>query len=559
MNPALTEYVSNSNDPPADDEGGPTASSKKKKQFMSIHNFNELETKRYKTDYNIANVYALILDSSRRVHVTKETNAVDASVAKQDAANATTEYDAFVQNEIDSTANTLLNETGVDSAALYRCAFEGCTWLKTDEREFLMHLVQHQGDGATYKCAHCKQMFALPVDLKNHIKIHLKHRFFCYYCDTTASSQYAINQHFETNHNNEDAQYLPLNPMKFDLDKDIFVVCPKGVENINDFITRVVKRVDERQAAKQSYLPEEIDLLPKRMIFAEEIQCGRCNYSNKVRTNLVRHFKNGCTERQAPVNPVPCLSSSERHFDKMRNLAASSNPSDTSAELILGKFVPEEKRYVCGAKSCQYQTLCADMLQQHIVTLHATEQYFRCPHCGDDLSNCSTPTEILNHFRYHDSKIFRCPYCQFIHYLKPQVEKHINETHPASKDRAITLDRPVKKAETAKIANKPVTYKWACNICLKMFNTRALVKSHVSETHRLAYQFKCSLCSYSSDTKTAVKDHLMTEHRENDPLKIKSHFDRVESEADNSPIWKRDPTRVSCFFFHFNFCTCFLE
>lgn len=72
------------------------------------------------------------------------------------------------------------------------------------------------------------------------------------------------------------------------------------------------------------------------------------------------------------------------------------------------------------------------------------------------------------------------------------------------------------------------------------------MKAHLSEAHRLTHQFKCTICSYANDTKTNIKEHLTTIHNENDAQKIKSHFDRVESEADNSPIWRRDdPTRVS--------------
>lgn len=560
MNPALCEYASNSDDPPGDDDSGSTLALKKKKQFIDMQKLVEHETKQIRKEHNIETIQTLFLDSSHRIPTVEDINFVDApdlnqipATASTSAANeASTEYAAMVQNEIDSAANTLLKGTGVDSQNLYRCAFDKCTWLKTDEREFLMHLAQHKGGGVQFKCFHCNELHNSPITLKNHIKTHLKHRFFCFYCVTTASTQQEINHHFETNHNNRDSQYLPLNPMKYDLATDIFVVCPKDVQTLNDFITLLVKRVDERQAAKQSYMPEEIDLLPKRAIFSEELQCGRCNFSNKVRANLIRHFQLGCTERQAPVNPVPCLNSGDRHCDKMRNLAASSNPDvNTSALITLGKFVPDEKRYICGAKSCTYLALCADRLQQHIVTLHASENYFRCPHCSVDLSNCSNATEILNHFRYHDSKIFRCPQCHFIHYWKHQVEKHIIDAHPNSKDRALTVERK-KAPEAAKPPAKSTTYKWICNICSKIFNTRPLAKSHVNEIHRLAYQFKCSICTVSSDTKTSIKDHLLSEHRENDPLKIKIHYDRVESEAVNSPIWQRDdPTRVSFQLFRF--------
>lgn len=551
MKPSLSEYVWNASDPPGDAAMEPSIAAVDKAQYNSARKVDEFETNQAKQQHYIKSIDALITftrPSENERHITLQPGpSTPASTSNTIENFAPTEYGAILQGEIDSAANTLLNETGVESNELYRCAFDNCTWVRSDEREFLMHLSQHQRDGANvYTCYHCNNSYPLPIDLKNHIKEHLKHRFFCYYCNMTTPTQQAMEDHFRTSHRYQDTHYLPLNPLKYDMATDIFVVCHKTTETIRKFIKQLflfADRVSERQASKKSYMPDEVNLLPKQHIYTDEIQCGQCGYANKARSNLIRHFSVGCIEQQAPVNPVPCLNSNERHFDKMRNLAASSNSSNI--ESGLGKYVPDEKRYVCGAKSCRHQTVSADMLQQHIVTLHGSEKCFGCPHCGEDLSNSTTATEILNHLRYHESKIFKCSNCQFIHYLKSQVEKHISEVHPNSKERALTLERP-KKIETVKIPAKPITFKWSCNICLKIFNTRALVKAHLGDVHRLSFQFKCSICSFSHDTKNAIKDHLAAEHRENDTTKITSHFNKVESDIDNSPIWQRDdPTRVS--------------
>lgn len=553
MNSSLAEYATNACDPPHDEENGKPTAGKTKQRFDEMQRLEQFESTQLRKDHNIKTCEELLLIANRKTSpnevpinplMASERDGAIASTSSSNEAFSSTDYDILVQTEIDTSANILVSETGVESHELYRCAYTNCNWVRADDKEFLMHLLQHQGE-TMHACYHCNKTFTLPIELKNHIKSHLKHRFFCFYCDLTTASQQAMNEHFKMAHKNNDAQYFALNPVNFDIVKDLFVACPKGEEKFFDFITQLLKRVDERKhQQKKSYKPEELDQLPNRQIYAEEIQCGNCSFSTKVRSNLVRHFRQGCIEIKAPVNPVPHLNTGDRYSDKMRNLAASSN----SNEQNLGKFVQDEKRYVCGAKSCQYQTLYADMLQKHIVTLHGTEKCFECPHCGTDLSNNTSATEILNHLRYHEAKIHKCPCCQFIHYLKPHVEKHINEMHSTSKDRAITVDRSVKKVEPPKPVAKVTTYKWMCYMCSKIFNTRGLVKSHVSDTHRLAHQFKCTLCSFSNDTKTTVKDHLNSEHHETDPLKIKSHYDRVESEADNSPIWRRDdPTRVSSF------------
>lgn len=555
MRPALCD-ASNETDPQIDDDGKSIIASKKS-EFIERQQDNRLTLNNIIKDYNIMTLDSILSPSNVKSRTTEyvitiptekrlESNLLlaDESVEVPNLKE-TNCLDIYIQSEIDRSAKLILDETGVEKHELFRCGFPNCEWLKSDGREFLMHLSQHQNDGVVYPCFHCRRSFGMPIELKNHIKTHLKHRFFCYYCDVTGATQDVMNGHFENDHKNANFKYLPINSSNYDMASDLFVVCPGNTQNINVFNMGIVSKVDERTAAK-SYLPHQIDLIPKKQIFTEAISCGRCTYKTKVRTNLVRHLKSDCAEQHAPVNPVPCLNSSDRHSDKMKNLAASSNSGDSSIQ-TLGKFIPEESRYICGAKQCQYQTHTADMLQSHIVTLHEIERDFSCPHCGLDLSNSNSPSEIVNHLRFHDTRIFKCPTCPFIHYQKQQVEKHIGESHPNSKDRAISIDRPLKKVEAPKTATKAIPFKWMCNICSKIFITRPQVKSHVSETHRLTHQFKCSICLvYSHDNKTSVKEHLIAEHAERDESKIKSHFDKVEKVADNSPIWRRDdPTRVS--------------
>lgn len=446
------------------------------------------------------------------------------------------------QSSIESSARTVMDSTGLNVDQLYRCAVSNCNWQNGGEKEFLMHLSQHKC--TEYACHRCQESFSMPVDLKNHLKTHIKHRFFCYYCDMTGRTTTEMDDHFNTIHIDSNFRYVPINEAKYEMEKDLFVVCPATFE-LNVFFKRLEKRVMALQSEKKTYLPKEIDLLPKRQIFNDEIGCGLCSYKNKCRANLVRHLKNGCNEQQAPVNPVPHLDTGERHFDKMRNLAASSNSND--AEYRLGKFIPEKDRYVCFANSCEYQNVSSDGLQQHIVTLHDTERSFSCPHCGKDLSNCNTASEMMNHLRYHDARIFKCPNCTFIHYLKQHVDKHITESHPSSKDRAIALDRSAKKDEPPKtIPTKSVSSKWTCNVCTTTFNTRAQVKVHLMESHRLNSQFACSICLLPNDKKNSLKEHLLSQHGTNDLSKIKSHYEQVECEVDNTPIWRRDdPNRVS--------------
>lgn len=483
-----------------------------------------------------------------------------------------------MQDQVDAAANAVVNGTGLESGDLYRCGVSGCNVSMLDEKTFQVHLIQHKNSG--YPCYHCRADFVRPVDLKNHISCHGIHRFFCFYCNATGPTFSNMKEHALSIHKdnaNCDWKYLPLNETKMDQTKHKFVVCPRNVVAINDFTKRLVERYIDILATKKYYAPEEANMLPPNQIFVEKVYCKRCHFGSKVRQNVLRHLQmNTCVPSEAPVemnpvNPVPCLQTGERQFDKMRNLALSSNSSNSSEGSLVDnmsrKFVPEERRYKCGARGCEYHNISPDIFSQHIDTLHASDEYYQCPHCNIDLmvpNNTINSTEILDHMRFHDSTLFKCPMCDYYHYARTNVDKHIAESHPRIKERALRVNRDSKKIETPK-PNKSTVWKFKCNICLNtVLSTRTQIKQHLTAKHRLYNQYQCLMCAvFSSDQKTAVKEHLTNEHNVTDVTNIRTTFDRVEGEADNSPIWRRDdPTRVSFTILHnkneFNFNGFFL-
>lgn len=301
-------------------------------------------------------------------------------------------------------------------------------------------------------------------------------------------------------------------------------------------------------------------MLPHQALFPESVACQLCGYSSKIRSNIHRHLiKADCGGVSAsapgtdPVNPVPYLDTGEKHFDKMRNLAGSSYTSDAAAIKAIEQrlpHVPEERRFVCGARACHYQTQTEEMLRSHIDTLHAGDNHFYCPHCNRDLANgkAVVADDVLSHLRFHGAKLFKCSACLFSHYLKPTVDRHTAEKHPKCKDAAIQL-RP--KPHDNSRTNKQAFYKWKCNVCSKaIFDTRLLVRAHLAQEHRLNYQYQCTTanCSYQSDAKNSVKDHILSAHGSADAGRVKTVYERVEGEIDVTPIWRRDdPNRVCIF------------
>lgn len=259
--------------------------------------------------------------------------------------------------EIDRAAYSLVKGTGLEGTDLYRCAVPQCQGTGTGPMNFNVHMMKHttpedQQNG--YKCYHCPLLSKNIIGLKYHIKEHGVHRYFCYYCNHTGPIMNDLLKHMEDTHKKLTLVTFPLNPKRTDQNKDMFVICPRGLrqEELDRFALRLIERYKHTVTVnKKTFSPDEIDMIPMQAIMPNLISCANCAYSTKVRTNMIRHLTS-CTQQQAgtnatvqphsdPVNPVPCLDSGELHFDKMRNLAGSSHSNNDE----ICAFIPEIKRY----------------------------------------------------------------------------------------------------------------------------------------------------------------------------------------------------------------------
>jgi hypothetical protein len=341
------------------------------------------------------------------------TNSVSVSVVENLQLSPTDQAD------IDSIAQEIVNESGLESEDLYKCGFKNCQNVSKDVQMFQLHQLRHNqsttklGD---WQCAHCGERSKNIVALKNHIKIHGRKRFFCLFCDFKHSLSHFVTSHLSEVHRVTHTRQYPLNPTKLDQNKDIFLMGPQNMKMnmLKQFCVNFKKIYEHRRRQeitkeKTHYAPSESDLLPTQPIFAQTLFCTDCDYSSKVRTNMLRHLIQHTKDSNAvakidPVNPVPCLEVGEKHFDKMWNFSASSVEAvggslsaliaSASTSPVKGaadggnlpKFVAEQKRYVCGARNCAYLSIGETMFTSHIKTLHEQEQNYQCPHCQQVVS-----------------------------------------------------------------------------------------------------------------------------------------------------------------------------
>lgn len=139
------------------------------------------------------------------------------------------------------------------------------------------------------------------------------------------------------------------------------------------------------------------------------------------------------------------------------NTANSTNANQMQESTEMSKFVPKHVRYRCFVHSCEFRGVSSDMLQQHIQTSHGQATHlFRCPHCGKLLNGFSDAKHVLNHLRFHGSRIYKCPSCSFAHYCKKRVNNHLSSAHTNVRDRAKKMKIKLRKSGFLK---------WSCNDC----------------------------------------------------------------------------------------------
>lgn len=458
---------------------------------------------------------------------------------------------------------------------LFRCGTTGCRFATDSMTKFKEHLFycDVSEDGA-YKCVHCEQEFKYSSLLVDHIEIHASLRFVCSVCDHKAPFEQLIIKHMKVKHKIHTCKLVP--------NDNFFIALPNNKSALQQTMMR-----SESYEDKFCFEPEECEKLPRMAIYSQERKCAKCGYSSKVRTNIYRHLQAHLNDapvpETAPVNPVPCLEKNEKMFDKMLNLANSSfssssrmggktdkNLQPNSDNNDLPAFVPASKRYVCGALGCNYLTHDDSMLKCHFNALHSDEVSYKCPHCKLELSNEFGEISVEKigfHLRMHDLYLYKCSVCDFLHYQRHKIEKHLQDKHPNKMpyihvirelDNSANLEgehRPVVDAAAELPVREPRDDKvWKCNFCRYRSQTESEMKTHTNDLHGIDSQFKCSLCSFKCDSATNFTEHATT-HGNPDTLLLASYYktEFVEKSStntsdsdsfDTTPLWKRDTTRV---------------
>lgn len=458
--------------------------------------------------------------------------------------------------EAERIAMEMIKDTGLPKSQLYKCIFKGCNTQSADSIGMRKHLTFGHLPSTTYTCIHCKKQNTFPnlVNFVQHLKSHETQRVFCFICDYKGSYPPDVIKHVKEVHKFNKPTILFLNPKKNDPNNDIILFAP-GQPTEAEKKAYYRKLIDlynhKMQAAllqqKTHFAPDECETLPKQAIFSQMVSCSSCQYSTKVRINMYRHLKGHLNDLPVsnvdPKNPVPCWGQGEKHFDRMRNPAASSQEDDDLIQSLC--FVQETKRYICGAPNCRYLTINELMLQTHLNALHSDAKEYKCPHCPavHVFSGQLNAAKVLEHLKLHDKELYRCSTCQLFLNNQKEINRHVSEKHPPSANAAVFVIRDGSTAGSAAAStDSELVFKWKCDVCMFKSVTLKEMQAHMQETHNNNAKYRCARCLFSSSAKNAFPRHYEQQHPGVEIL-IVSLYKAIEgddSRADTTPLWRRE-------------------
>ncbi|KAF4518884.1 hypothetical protein B566_EDAN006735 [Ephemera danica] len=430
----------------------------------------------------------------------------------------------------------------LDGHKLYLCSNKGCgvSWGTADELSEHLMVCDMTRDSTALCCVHCGRTFRQIPNLIDHLRnMHGPKRFTCGVCtdEFRVSCLANMYRHFKTKHKSVATVLKPVDPFKNNQDTDKFIVQLKHASP--------VKSSPKKVSRLNTFSPSEIEQLPKQPIFQTHVQCSECNFSDRVRSNVIRHLKSHIEDKEitraAPINPMPCLDSRERHFDKMTNWAGSSHRNQdgtlkpppkrrsgldlSTGELEkLPRLIPPSCRYVCGADSCAYLTTDLDMLTLHVKNLHAQDSVYTCPHCTNPEPFTGQGTIFergLAHLRMHGDRLYRCSICQYHHYTRRVVEKHLEEKHDEYPESVLTIREP----DTPEFESSPiVNHTWLCSECGFTCHSNDDIRNHCKTEHNIKSQYRCSLCNIRSSGIPTIEQHFSSKHPRENVLMYASYY-----------------------------------
>ena len=409
--------------------------------------------------------------------------------------------------------NALLHE----GKKLFQCKM--CTYRSSQKELLFRHIASiHDVEETLFKCPICNSEFAKEQDFLKHVsmvherKSQIKIPIVDNYSSRINSSK--SNSSME----NEKPLYCKSCELKFINTSSLIQHIEKNHLKNPTILTNQQISADQKTKNKESKEPEIILLVHKKHknITSKQEQevfnCSICKSTFTQNSALAKHIElvhlksfeifltkvdfhhsqmvNFGTNKNLPHQQTDETGSNGESFEDMKNkklrIKSESNVS------------VKEKMGLLGCNICNSFYVNAQILKQHVESVHEGKKSFYCKICNIAFARRGN---LKDHVAAVHDKLtpFRCSICDSTFAQKSNLDKHVAIVHKE---------------------NKP----YKCEICGGNFLIKSTLSFHISSVHEgkkpKKKTFQCTICTKKYATKKYLDVHTTAMHEENKKKKL---------------------------------------
>lgn len=193
-----------------------------------------------------------------------------------------------------NSSETLTRKQDLSGTSLFRCA--NCKFGFKLSGTFRSHINLCVGGNVStakiakpFKCYHCPKTCKSSNILMDHLRLHGTPRFSCSLCDFKHQHQAYVRSHMKVRHKVTSVSINPVVPHLTNYDEDCFIMKPKFIGRSvskDSVASNVLQDFSQNSTMRVTFGPDQIDQLPIRPIFNQNIVCSTCGYESKVRSHF---------------------------------------------------------------------------------------------------------------------------------------------------------------------------------------------------------------------------------------------------------------------------------
>ena len=280
-------------------------------------------------------------------------------------------------------------------------------------KENIKHHLKQQHSGIEFKCDLCDHKSKSKSQLQSHVNsIHTKEiKYTCSLCSYVSYSKGPLKNHVVNMHNDSEDQ------RKFQCDQCLFKA--KTKEKLQDHKDRVhvdIKAFKCELCDYSAKVPKDIKS-HKKIHHSENVkthQCTVCEYTSAWHANVRRHFKTTHEKLK------------EHKCDICGQTFTVKNALQKHQFTLHG--IDDVPKYHCSEKDCNYETIHANVLKNHVIAKHETITQ-TCKICSAVLKNSITLKLHMTKMHSKIKKVYKCPQCPVQYFRLGTYKEHILVEH----------------------------------------------------------------------------------------------------------------------------------